>query len=74
MKTGMLWFDDDPNSNIEDKVSLAADYYEEKHGHKPTTCFVHPNMLSDPALKVRGINICPNRTVLPDHFWIGLNN
>ena len=46
MKTGLLWFDDDPRKQLEEKVLRAATHYGHKYGHSPTLCFVHPNALS----------------------------
>ena len=43
MKTGLLWFDDDPRRQLEEKVRRAATHYERKYGQSPTLCFVHPS-------------------------------
>ena len=45
MKIGMLWFDNDPKSNLDLKIERAATYYRNKYGCSPTLCFVHPSML-----------------------------
>ena len=47
METGLLWFDDDPRRQLEEKVLHAAAHYRHKYGQTPTLCFVHPNALSD---------------------------
>lgn len=87
MNIGMLWFDNDPKTKLEDKIERAASYYREKYGSTPTVCFVHPSMIktektipengnpeSDiPLLITRGLELRPNRSVLPNHFWIGVN-
>jgi hypothetical protein len=88
MKIGMLWFDNDLKAELETKVERAADYYRKKYGAAPTVCFVHPSMLTNgkaessqpppveekrvQVLQATGIKICPNRSVLPNHLWIGL--
>ena len=46
MNVGMLWFDNDPKSNLDAKIERAADYYRGKYGKVPTLCFVHPSMLA----------------------------
>jgi hypothetical protein len=87
MKVGMLWFDNDPKAGLDIKIERAADYYRVKYGKAPTVCFVHPSMLpaggtAQPAeepvpvegLKGTGIEVRPTRSVLPNHFWIGVNN
>lgn len=73
MKTGMLWFDNDPKTDLGTKVKQAALYYQKKYGKKPDLCFVHPSMLKGtPTYQQNGIEIKTNRSVLPHHLWIGL--
>ncbi len=43
---GLLWFDDDPNRDLKQKVGNAAKRYAEKFGRQPTVCYVHPSMLN----------------------------
>lgn len=86
MKIGMLWFDNDPQEDIPAKVGRAAKYYRAKYGKNPTLCFVHPSMLrsspavkedqtdeGDPGFVAAGVEVRTNQTILPNHFWIGLN-
>jgi hypothetical protein len=86
MNIGMLWFDNDPKAALTTKVERAATYYRNKYGRTPTLCFVHPSMLAAlgvPAettgakdhrgLVTAGVEIRSNRSVLPNHFWIGVN-
>jgi len=76
MKTGLLWFDDDPRRQLEEKVKRAATHYERKYGASPTLCFVHPSTLNGNGgkslKKAGGVEIRPGRSVLPDHFWLGV--
>jgi hypothetical protein len=81
MNIGMLWFDNDPKTELPAKVERAAAYYRNKYGRTPTLCFVHPSMIS--SLKIQGsenggfqsngVEIRSARTVLPNHLWIGVN-
>jgi hypothetical protein len=73
MNIGMLWFDNDPKSDIANKVERAAQYYQTKYGQTPNLCFVHPSMVTEDPLKMREIEVRANRSVLPNHFWIGVN-
>jgi hypothetical protein len=84
MNIGMLWFDNDPKDGLSAKIERAAAYYQNKYGRTPTLCFVHPSMLATaPAsqntgapgesIKSAGIEVRPTRSVLPNHFWIGVN-
>ena len=45
MRTGLLWFDDDPRKDLVEKVLRAAAHYERKYGQAPDLCFVHPSAL-----------------------------
>ncbi len=83
MKTGLLWFDDDPRKELEDKVLRAAAHYERKYGQPPDLCFVHPGAFDNgngngkrgrhgDVRKVGEVEIRPGRSVLPHHFWLGV--
>ena len=88
MNVGMLWFDNDPKVNLDSKIERAADYYRTKYGLSPTLCFVHPSMLRngkspdevyeknppEKTFSTCGIEIRSNRSVLPNHLWIGINS
>ncbi len=85
MKTGLLWFDDDPRKELEEKVQRAATHYERKYGHAPDLCYVHPGALSadrqvfgdagkKPVRKAGGVEIRTGRSVLPSHFWLGIDD
>jgi hypothetical protein len=82
MKTGLLWFDDDPRRQLEEKVQRAATHYERKYGRSPTLCFVHPSVFNGNGNGKRGkqsdvkkageVEIRIGRSVLPNHFWLGV--
>ncbi|HEY66654.1 MAG: hypothetical protein DRI79_01880 [Chloroflexi bacterium] len=77
MKIGLLWFDDDPRRQLEEKVLRAARHYERKYGRPPNLCFVHPSTLNGNGgkrgrLRANGVEIRPGRSILPDHFWLGV--
>jgi len=72
MKTGMLWFDNDPKVDLQAKINRAADYYRKKYGTAPDLCFVHPSMVNtELPLHKNGIEVCTTKLVLPNHLWIG---
>ncbi|GAB4521772.1 MAG: hypothetical protein Fur0018_02640 [Anaerolineales bacterium] len=71
MNIGMLWFDDTPRE-MAVKIQQAAAYYRQKYGQVPNLCFVHPSMLAADALKLNGVAVRPAQTVLPGHFWLGV--
>ncbi len=71
MKIGLLWYDNDPKADLALKIERAASYYSKKYGQVPNMCFVHPSML--PAGGTTGpIELRSNRSVLPNHLWIGV--
>jgi hypothetical protein len=72
MDIGMLWFDNDPKSDVLSKVIKAAAYYRSKYGRDPNLCFVHPSMIPEVKTNAGRIAVQANSTVLPHHFWIGV--
>ena len=74
MNIGMLWFDNDSKADLATKIQRAADYYHTKYGKAPTICFIHPRTLGDNTWKGNGIEVRTTRSVLPNHFWLGVNN
>jgi hypothetical protein len=86
MKTGLLWFDDDPRKELEEKVLRAAAHYERKYGQAPELCFVHPSAFDGngngkhakkrgkkgDVVKAGEVEIRPGRSVLQHHFWLGM--
>jgi hypothetical protein len=73
MRTGMLWFDNSTRS-LKEKVKDASVFYQEKYGHAPTLCFVHPATLDGEEARSNGVEVRKARTVMPNHFWIGVDN
>lgn len=71
MEIGMLWFDEGPGS-VKEKVSRAAEFYAAKYGEKPTVCMIHPDTLGSREGRVGGIQLLAERSILPNHFWIGV--
>ncbi len=73
MAIGLLWFDNDPEVDLAGKVTRATQYYRVKYGEDPNLCFVHPSMLTEKIKKRAGaVAIRSNSTVLPHHYWIGV--
>jgi len=77
MVEGMLWFDNATDRGLVDKVERAARYYADKRGMLPTTCYVHPGMLTPgkaASVSVKGgvVEVKPTNSVLLNHFWLGV--
>jgi hypothetical protein len=79
MNVGMLWFDNDSNSDLTTKVARAASYYMGKYGDHPNLCYIHPSTASkideecseEQEIKAGEIEVRLTNSVLPHHFWIG---
>ena len=70
MKTGLLWLDDRRDVPFYHKLAHASSYYQEKYGHRPDLCFVHPSCLPSEEPGV-DIVVRSSDDILPDHFWLG---
>jgi hypothetical protein len=71
MREGLLWFDDDPRRQIEEKVTQAAARYRQKFGVAPDVCYVNDQMLNRAEVRVGSLHVLPLSTVRPHHFWVG---
>jgi hypothetical protein len=76
MHTGMLWFDNDPRTTLSVKIQKAMDYYRKKFGSIPDLCLVHPSMLDvgQKQVDLGKLIVRPYRSVMPGHFWIGVED
>jgi hypothetical protein len=73
MNIGMLWYDNDKQADLTTKIKKAVDYYHTKYGKAPNLCLIHPKTLGTTTWKGTGIEIRVTRSVLPNHFWLGVN-
>jgi hypothetical protein len=84
MDIGMLWFDNDKQSDLTIKVNKAVTHYHTKYGQKPNLCFVNPCMIANNGMNIpeskkypktaNEIEIRESKTLLPNHFWIGIKS
>jgi hypothetical protein len=81
MKIGLLWFDDDSGRDLTAKVARAAAHYQTKYGRAPQLCYVNPDTLTHERNGSRGngdvvagVQVLSSKTVLPNHFWLGLRD
>lgn len=73
MKVGMLWLDTDKSRSLDEKVLRAVEYYQDKYGKLPELCLVNSSVIAE-AKSVGQVKVEAARTVLPDHFWLGMSN
>ena len=71
MNIGMLWLDADQVRSLDDKVTRAAEYYQEKYGRSPELCYVNNKLLTEER-SVGQIEIRPTKSVQVNHFWLGM--
>lgn len=69
MRIGMLWADFSKLPFVE-KCAGAIAYYTEKYGHAPTAIWCNPATATS---EIPGITIVQSRSILPNHFWVGLD-
>jgi threonyl-tRNA synthetase len=74
MNIGMLWYDNDNKSDLATKIQKAVNYYHLKYGKEPNLCLVHPRTLGSSSWTSAGLEVRTTRSVLPNHFWLGVNN
>jgi hypothetical protein len=74
MNSGMLWFDNDPKTDLSMKIRKAADYYRQKYGTTPDLCLVNPSVLNEEMIEEGKIIVRTYPPVLPGHLWIGLSD
>ncbi len=72
MSTGMLWFDNDPKSDLVAKIQRATEYYQKKYGQKPDLCYVNPAAMNGKLPKSAGVEVYTNQMILPNHLWLGV--
>lgn len=72
MEIGMLWYDNGSNK-LKERVQRAAEYYTDKYGRKPNLCLVNPEMIKGETSKVNGVQVRTAAAVMPNHFWIGVD-
>lgn len=74
MEIGMLWFDNDPKTDLNTKLSKALLYYRQKYGKPATICFIHPSMMEGFSPKPAAVEIRQNAFIRPNHFWLGMQS
>ena len=71
--TGLLWFDDNPNRSLADKVSQAATRYQSKFGQRATVCLVNEIDMNGCGGVVGDIEVQVKPNMLRHHFFVGVD-
>lgn len=72
MKSGLLWFDDNPKVPLAAKIDNAARRYREKFGRAPNVCYVNPRTLAGAGEVCASIRVVELANMQPNHFWVGV--
>jgi hypothetical protein len=73
MQQGLLWFDNNTDIDITEKVKQAATRYRKRLQHQPTVCYVNEAEYDQNFSKVGKIIIRPASNVRRHHFWLGID-
>ncbi len=74
MQEGLLWFDNNPNRALAEKVKQAAARYKDRLRKKPTVCYLNVDQFDGAIEEINGISLKPAANIQPDYLWIGVDN
>ena len=57
MNIGLLWFDNESERSLKEKIGNAVSHYSQRFGDKPTVCYMHPETLDDDFNSLRGVRL-----------------
>ena len=72
MNIGMLWYSPDKTKTLPEKIGEAVAFYRSKYGGTANVCFVNPQMIGEPPPTVPGMTVKTSKSVMPNHFWVGV--
>ena len=70
MKEGLLWYANQGNVDLRERITSAVKFFESKYGYLPKKCFVNPAALEKPLEMDRKIKVLPNDRVIVNHIWL----
>ena len=70
MKEGLLWYDNQGNIDLKERIMSAVKFFESKYGYLPKKCFINPATLEEPLEMDRKIKVFPNDRVIVNHIWL----
>ncbi len=72
MDIGGLFWIEQTDASLEEKVLRAADSYQKKYGQAPTLCLLHPSMLKGSSTRLGRLRLEAKKSILPNYLWIGI--
>ena len=70
MKEGLLWYDNQGNIDLKERITYAVKFFEAKYGYLPKKCFVNPATLEKPLEMDKKIKVFPSDRVIVNHIWL----
>lgn len=71
MSTGLLWYDNDKNKSMTQKVVDAKERYAQRFQRPANLAYVNSSDFPFVGI-VDGIEILSKHTILPNHVWVGV--
>lgn len=71
---GWLWFDNDPKTNLEEKITQAAGRFQQKFGQPPRLCYVNERALAEQQTTCGRTRVLSAKNVLPGHILFVVEN
>lgn len=68
VKSGWMWFDNDPKTSLDDKLRQASERYRQKFGQKPRLCYVNGSALADSQSAGGALQMRSAGNVSPGYF------
>jgi hypothetical protein len=72
IQEGLLWYDNDPQRKVVDKIQRAAERYRARLHRKPTVCYLNAKDLDGELEEIDGLHIKAVTNILPHHFLVGV--
>jgi len=80
VEVGMLWFDNDPDNHINDKIVRGVEYYRDKYGVHPyqhievliSEADFPEDVLPEEEFVIGNITVILDKIILPFHYLIGV--
>jgi len=73
MNSGMLWFNNNHNFALQNRLEQAIHDYQNCYGVRPTLCCLCPKELSQHQRLARSLHLTlsPSDKLQPGQFWLG---
>ena len=70
MRKGMLWYDNENQRNMKEKIANAIDFFQSKYGHLPHVCYVNPQSLDGELSFNAQVKVESSERIIKNHIWL----